>query len=70
MNRKEKQSQSTINMTRVPTDRDVGVQNIKCWKEMQINWLDTTITLLEVISVSTPQNSDACQTGPSYTEIP
>ena len=42
-------------MTRVPTSRDVDVQNKSTEKKMQDIRLDTAITPLEVISVSTPQ---------------
>ena len=57
-------------MTRVPTSRDVGVQNINTEMKMHDRWLDTAITPLEVISVSTPQNNDdACPVSLIYIGI-
>ena len=57
-------------MTRIPTSRDVGVQNVNTEMKMQDRWLDTAITPLEVIIVSTPQsNDDACPVRPKYVEI-
>ena len=58
------------NTTRVPTNRDVDVQNISTKMKMHDRWLDTTITPLEVIGVSTPQNNDdACPVSLIYIEI-
>ena len=36
---------------------------------MHDRWLDTTITPLEVIGVSTPQNNDACSATISRTQV-
>ena len=54
-------------LTCIPTNRDVDVQNISTEMKMHDIWLDTAITPLEVISVSTPQNNDdACPGSQIY----